>query len=163
VLQFEVNRIFEEREVDVGPEAAEPAAFELPGYDFLEEIGRGATSVVFKARQRSLDRLVAIKIMSLRGTDEKRLARQRQEGEILAQFQHPNVVHIYEVTTDRQFLYLVMEFVDGSTLDRPSSERSLPAREAARLMLTIAGTVHAVHEAGVLHRDLKPSNILLTA
>ena len=163
-LQFELSRILDRPTTELkAKQECLAKEFELPGYEFLEEIGRGATSVVVKARQQSLDRLVAIKIMAIRGTDEKRLSRQRQEADILAHFQHPHVVHIYEVVTDRQFLYLVMEYIDGQTLERRSGERSLPPRDAARLISILAETVHAVHEAGVLHRDLKPSNILLTS
>ena len=89
---------------------------ELAGYEFLEEIGRGAAGVVYKARQTSLGRFVAIKVVVLPGADAKQLARQRQEAEILARLHHPNVVHIYEVRDHRGCLHLVMEYVDGKTL-----------------------------------------------
>ena len=136
---------------------------ELSGYEFLEEIGRGAAGVVYKARQQSLDRFVAIKVVSIPGADAKLLARQRQEAEILARLHHPNVVHIYEVRDHRGCLHLVMEYVDGTTL-AARVRGILPAPvESARLALTLADTVQAVHEAGVLHRDLKPSNVLQSA
>ncbi len=136
---------------------------ELSGYEFLEEIGRGAAGVVYKARQKSLDRFVAIKVVAIPGADAKLLARQRQEAEILARLHHPNVVHIYEVRDHRGCLHLVMEYVDGTTL-AARVRGSLPAPdESARLALTLADTVQAVHEAGVLHRDLKPSNVLRSA
>ena len=70
---------------------------ELPGYEFLERIGGGASGSVYRSRQLSLDRDVAIKVLPMRGGDPKRLARQRQEAEILAHLRHPNVVHVYEV------------------------------------------------------------------
>jgi tRNA A-37 threonylcarbamoyl transferase component Bud32/tetratricopeptide (TPR) repeat protein len=136
---------------------------ELPGYEFLEEIGRGAGGVVYKARQESLDRFVAIKVVAIPGADPKLLARQRQEAEILARLHHPNVVHIYEVVDYRGFLHLVMEYVDGTTLAARVGGILPVPEESARLALTLANTVQAVHEAGVLHRDLKPSNVLRTA
>jgi len=136
---------------------------ELSGYEFLEEIGRGAAGVVYKARQESLERFVAIKVVALSGAGAKQLARQRQEAEILARLHHPNVVHIYEVREHGGCLYLVMEYVDGTTL-AARVRGTLPAPdESARLALTLACAIQAVHEAGVLHRDLKPSNVLLTA
>ncbi len=97
------------------------------------------------------------------GADPKRLARQRQEAEILAHLRHPNIVHVYEVLDHAGCLYLVMEFVDGPTLQESAAGVPLAASEAAKLVLTLAQTMQAVHEAGVLHRDLKPSNVLLPA
>ena len=100
---------------------------------------------------------------SIPGADAKQLARQRQEAEILARLHHPNVVHIYEVRDHRGCLHLVMEYVDGTTLAARVRGRLPAPDESAQLALTLADTVQAVHEAGVLHRDLKPSNVLLTA
>ena len=137
--------------------------FGLSGYEFLEEIGRGAAGVVYKARQESLDRFVAIKVVAIRGADAKQLARQRQEAEILARLHHPNVVHIYEVRDHRGCLHLVMEYMEGKTLAARVEGRLPAPDESARIASTLADTVQAVHEAGVLHRDLKPSNVLLTA
>lgn len=136
---------------------------ELAGYEFLEEIGRGAVGVVYKARQESLDRFVAIKVVAIRGADAKQRARQRQEAEILARLHHPNIVHIYEVQDHRDGLHLVMEYVDGGTLAARVRGRLPTPEESARLALTLSDTVQTVHESGVLHRDLKPSNVLLTA
>jgi serine/threonine-protein kinase len=137
--------------------------FDLPGYEFLEQIGSGASGVVYRARQQALGRWVAIKVMSLAAADAKQLARQRQEADILARLHHPNVVHIYEVREHRGCLYLVMEYVEGTTLaDRGRTSLLLPV-ESARLVAALAETVQAVHEAGVLHRDLKPSNVLITS
>ncbi len=129
--------------------ADEVRDLELPGYEFLERIGSGASGVVYRARQQALGRFVAIKVLGIAGADGKQLARQRQEAEILARLHHPNVVHIYEVREYRGCLHLVMEFVDGSTLADRANERLLAPDEAARLTLTLADTVQAVHDAGV--------------
>jgi len=160
-LQFDISRVFADSAELFDLDAAEPEHdLELPGYEFLEELGRGGSGVVFKARQTSLDRLVAVKVLATGGADPKWLARQRQEAEILARLSHPNVVHVYEVGQRGGCLYLVMEFVDGPTLREFAAGKPLEAGEAARLALALADTMHAVHEAGVLHRDLKPSNVL---
>jgi serine/threonine protein kinase len=137
-------------------------AIELPGYEILERLGSGAGGVVYRARQSGLGRFVAIKAMALAGADARQLARQRQEAEILARLHHPNVVHVYEVREYGGRLHLVMEYVEGTTLAGRTREQLLAPDESARLALTLAETVQAVHEAGVLHRDLKPSNVLVT-
>jgi len=111
----------------------------------------------------SLDRHVAIKVLPMPGGDPKRLARQRQEAEILAHLRHPNVVHVYEVAHHNGCLYLVMEFIDGPTLKEFAAGKALAANEAAQLVLTFAATMQVVHDAGFLHRDLKPSNVLVPA
>jgi serine/threonine-protein kinase len=124
-------------------------------FELLEELGRGGMGVVYKARQKSLDRLVA--------TDDDR-ARFRIEAHSAAQLKHPNIVTVYEVgTTDGQ-AYICMEFVGGPTLaQRVASDGPLPPREAARLVAIIARAVQHAHSEGILHRDLKPSNVLLVA
>ncbi len=159
-VQFHVDDFLDSaHEAVAGDEVRE---LELPGYEFLERLGSGASGVVYRARQQALGRFVAIKVLGIAGADGKQLARQRQEAEILARLHHPNVVHIYEVREYRGCLHLVMEFVDGSTLaDRAGA--TLGTDEAARLTLMLADTVQAVHEAGILHRDLKPSNVLVTS
>ncbi len=162
-MQFKVDRMLGSFEVTNGIDVEdEVSQLELPGYEFVDEIGRGAAGVVYRARQESLGRFVAIKVFTISGADAKQLARQRQEAEILARLHHPNVVHIYEVRDHRGCLHLVMEFIDGSTLADRTRGRLLGAIESARLTATLAEAVHAVHESGILHRDLKPSNVLLT-
>jgi eukaryotic-like serine/threonine-protein kinase len=166
-LQFEVSRILDDGRPGDGGDGA-PDDFESPrpmpeltGYEFLKRIGGGGSGIVFLARQVSLDRYVAIKVLPMPGADAKRLARQRQEAEILAHLRHPNVVHVYEVVEQDGCLYLVMEYVEGSTLKEVAAGKPLTANKAARIVLALSDTMQAVHEAGVLHRDLKPSNVLV--
>ncbi|MBI2826215.1 MAG: protein kinase [Planctomycetia bacterium] len=140
-----------------------PRQMELPGYEFLEELGRGATGVVYLARQKSLNRQVAVKVLASGMSDAKRLARQRKEAEILGRLHHPHVVQIHEVIIRGGHLHLVMEYVDGPTLRESTGGKPIPNSKAASLVRTLAGTIDAVHQAGVLHRDLKPSNVLLSA
>ena len=163
-VQFEVSSLFQSQVEGLDWEDSEfDTDLALPGYDSLEEIGRGAAGVVYKARQQSLNRLVAVKVLASPGSDEKRSARQRQEAELLGRLRHPNVVHVYEVVYHRGHVHLVMELIEGPTLRERSSGKPWNARDAAQLILTLSEAVHAVHEAGILHRDLKPSNVLLTA
>jgi serine/threonine protein kinase/formylglycine-generating enzyme required for sulfatase activity len=162
-LQFSLHRILVEASDDhaIATDAGS-GDVELPGYAFLNEIARGASGVVYQARQESLGRFVAIKVIPIAGADATRLARHRQEAEILAQLNHPHVVHIHEVREYRGCFHLVMEYVCGTTLAAHNAGRPLTPENAVHLAITLAETVHAVHEAGVLHRDLKPSNVLVT-
>jgi formylglycine-generating enzyme required for sulfatase activity/tetratricopeptide (TPR) repeat protein len=136
----------------------------VPGYEILAELGRGGTGVVYQARQVRLGRVVALK-MILAGAQAgaRDRARFRAEAEALARLQHPNVVQIHEVGDDGGRPYLALEYVDGGTLADKLRGTPQPAREAARLVETLARAVHAAHEKGVVHRDLKPANVLLTA
>jgi hypothetical protein len=143
-----------------GPAGAPPA---IPGYEILGELGRGGMGVVYKARQVKLDRLVALKVIwGGARAEPSLLARFRLEAEALARLQHPNIVQVYDVGEQDSCPYLALEYVDAGSLDQQLSGKPLPARTAARLMATVAGAVHAAHQAGVLHRDLKPANILVS-
>jgi WD40 repeat protein/serine/threonine protein kinase len=131
-------------------------------YEVMSELGRGGMGVVYKARDRELKRLVAIK-MILAGAfaDGEHLARFRLEAEAVARLDHPNIVQIYETGTDDGRPYFVLEFLGGGTLAQKIAGRSLQPREAAALIQELAEAVDYAHQRGVVHRDLKPANILL--
>jgi serine/threonine-protein kinase len=132
-------------------------------FELLEELGRGGMGVVYKAWQKSLDRIVALKMVreAHLATEEDR-ARFRTEAESAARLKHPNIVTVYEVGSTAGEAYFCMEFVDGQTLAAHSrTSGPLPPREAAMLVAIIARAVAHAHAQGILHRDLKPSNILL--
>lgn len=134
----------------------------VAGYEILEELGRGGMGVVYKARQSGLRRLVALK-MILVGcqADEERLARFRDEAEVLAQLEHPNIVKIHEVGEQDGRPYFSFEFVNGGSLAQRLGATPQPARPAAVFVEKLARAVHVAHEQGIIHRDLKPANILL--
>jgi serine/threonine protein kinase/tetratricopeptide (TPR) repeat protein len=142
-----------------GNEAAWPT---VPGYEILGELGRGGMGIVYQARQRSLKRIVALKMILMgphAGPEE--LARFRAEAEAVARFQHPNIVQIYEVGEHDGLPFFSLEFVAGGSLHDYLQGKPQPPRQAAELVATLAGTIHYAHQRGVVHRDLKPANILL--
>ncbi len=134
-----------------------------PGYELLEEIGRGGMAVVFRAKQQILNRIVALKMLLAGGVaNPEVLARIQQEAQAVAQLQHPGIVQIHEVGEHRGLPFLSLEYVPGGTLHEWLSGRPLPPLEAARIIEQLARTTQYAHERGVVHRDLKPANVLLT-
>jgi WD40 repeat protein/serine/threonine protein kinase len=135
---------------------------DLGDYQLLQEIGRGGMGVVFKARQLSLNRTVAVKIL-LAGplAGGQRLERFRAEAEAVAHLQHPNIVAIYGVGEHKGAPFFSMEYVPGRTLADLVAQRPLPAEVAARYLQIIAEAIQYAHEHGIVHRDLKPSNVLI--
>src|SRR5438477_1060745 len=137
---------------------------ELGDYELLEEIGRGAQGVVFRARQKSLNRTVALKVISLgQWASKAHLKRFRREAEAAASLDHPCIVPIYEVDERDGSCYFSMKFVEGGQLDEVTRREPMPIRRAVELIAKVARTVHYAHEHGILHRDIKPGNILLDA
>ena len=144
---------------------AENAApqMEVGGCVLLEKIGRGGMGVVFKARQRSLGRIVAVKMLAGGPlASETFLARFKAEAEAAAALQHPGIVSVHEVGEDESGTpWFSMDFIAGPSLAERLAGGPLEPREAARLTKRTAEAMHYAHGRGLLHRDLKPSNILL--
>jgi eukaryotic-like serine/threonine-protein kinase len=135
----------------------------IPGYEVLDELGRGGMGVVYKARQAKLKRLVALKMILSSRADAAELARFRAEAVKLARLQHPNIVQIHEVGEHEAAPYFSMEFVPGGSLARYLAGTPVPAGEAAMLVETLAHAMHHAHQRGIVHRDLKPANVFLAS
>src|SRR6266498_1042006 len=137
---------------------------ELGDYELLEEVGRGGQGVVFRARQKSLNRIVALKVIGLgQWATKAHLKRFRLEAEAAARLDHPSIVPIYEVGERDGQCYFSMKFVDGGQLDQVVKHTPISLRQAVELIAKVARTVRYAHEHGILHRDSKPGNILLDA
>src|SRR5512132_701071 len=160
----EASRDQENATVADSKEAVRAASMlgELGDYELLEEIGRGGQGVVFRARQKRLNRTVALKVISLgQWASKAHLKRFRREAEAAAGLDHPGIVPIYEVGERDGSCYFSMKFVEGGQLDEVTRRERMPIRRAVELIAKEARTVHYAHEHGILHRDIKPGNILL--
>jgi serine/threonine protein kinase/Tfp pilus assembly protein PilF len=134
----------------------------LGDYELLEELGRGGQAVVYRARQKSLNRIVALKVIrSGQWTTPSHLKRFQLEAEAAASLDNPNIVPIYEVGEHNGCCYFSMKLVGGGQLDEISKHEPMPTRRAAELIARLARAVHYAHERGILHRDIKPGNILI--
>ena len=135
---------------------------EFGDYELLEEIGRGGQGVVYRARQKSLNRTVALKVIGLgQWSTTPHLKRFRHEAEAAARLDHPQIVPIYEIGERDGSCYFSMKFVEGGQLDEIVRREPMPPRRAAELLVKIARTVQFAHDHGILHRDIKPGNILV--
>ncbi len=143
-----------------------PAAgvLQIPGYEVLEELGRGGMGIVYKARQQALDRPVALKML-LAGpfAAPQELERFHRETTALACLRHPSIVAVFDAGDVEGRPYFTMEFIEGGSLAQKLAGTPQPAGAAAALLSTLAEAVQVAHQAGIVHRDLKPGNILLTA
>jgi serine/threonine protein kinase len=146
------------------PGTTETTGTRFGDYELREEIAKGGMGVVFKARQASLNRVVALKmILAGRFASRESVRRFRAEAEAAAQLRHPNILPIYEVGEEEGHQFFAMEFVEGRNLSELARHGPLPAERAARYVQLVAGAVQHAHEHGIIHRDLKPSNVLVDA
>jgi TolB-like protein/Tfp pilus assembly protein PilF/predicted Ser/Thr protein kinase len=155
--------------VDKLPRDSTPAGgMEMPidfgDFELLEEIGRGGQGVVYRARQKSLNRTVALKVIGLgQWATKAHVKRFHLEAGAAASLDHPCIVPIYEVGEREESCYFSMKFIDGGQLDEVVKRKPISTRTAAELIAKLARTVHHAHEHGILHRDIKPLNILIDA
>jgi serine/threonine protein kinase len=138
------------------------AGLVLDDFELLEEVGRGGMGAVFKARQKSLDRIVAIKtLLAHHFTHTAILQRFLAEARAAAALSHPNIVKIYQVGECPAGHYFVMEYIEGRSLKDILQERTAPISWTVALMSVVAEAIHHAHKQGIIHRDLKPSNIMI--
>ena len=138
------------------------APVEFGDYELLEEIGRGSQGMVYRARQKSLNRIVALKVIALgHWATEPHVKRFRREAEAAARLNHPCIVPIYEVGERDGACYFSMGLVEGGQLDAILEREPMPIRSAVELIVKLARTVQYAHQHNILHRDIKPGNILL--
>jgi len=137
---------------------------QVEGYQILKELGRGAMGVVYKARQKKLNRIVALK-MVLAGAhaSPEQLARFYTEAEAVAHLHDRHIVQIYEVGENQGLPYFSLEYVDGGSLAERISGKPQPVSESAQQVERLARAMAYAHQQGIIHRDLKPANVLLTA
>jgi eukaryotic-like serine/threonine-protein kinase len=131
-------------------------------YELLEEIARGGMGVVYRARQTTLGRIVAVKmIVAGRLANEQDVQRFQSEAQAAASLKHPNIVPIHEVGQHEGWHYFSMDYIEGHDLATVLRQNLLPAKTAASYVRQMAEAIHYAHQQGILHRDLKPSNILI--
>src|SRR5215469_2888549 len=134
----------------------------FPQLEILECLGRGGMGVVYKARQKTLNRFVALKLLAPERVQDPQFAdRFVREAQALAALNHPNIVTIYDFGQAGGFYFLLMEFVDGLNLRRLLQARKLAPEEALAIVPSICDALQYAHVRGIVHRDIKPENILL--
>jgi len=151
-----------ERSTVAQPERVESAAKRFGDYELLDEIARGGMGIVYRARQVSLNRIVAVKVLLFgQFSSEEFVERFRSEAEAAAALQHPNIVAIHEIGEHEGQRYFSMAYIEGKNLAELARDKPLPAKLAATYLQTVAEAIHYAHQRSVLHRDLKPSNVLV--
>ncbi len=134
---------------------------QIPGYEILSEIGRGGMGIVYKARQLSVKRFVAIKVINGAKQNQRELSKRlRREADALGRLNHEHVVRVYDVIDLGETVCLVLEYIDGQNLAQRAAGSAIDHRSAAEIALTVAKTMGDVHRTGLLHRDLKPANLM---
>lgn len=135
----------------------------IPGFEVLDELGRGGMGVVYKARQIHLNRMVALKMILNGGGSEEAIARFKLEAEAIARVRHPGIVQVYDIAEYNGMPYFTLEFCDGGSLARELREGAFAPKRCAEVVEQLARAMQVAHEARVIHRDLKPANILKTS
>ena len=158
-----VGQVFKpEQTLDFSVSQSTKYKIEIPGYELIHELGRGAMGVVYKACQIRADRIVALKLMiNIDHARPEEIERFTVEAQSSARLHHPNIVQVYEVGQSDQSPYFTQEFVSGGTLSRKIAKQMLGHAEVAKVMHTLAVAVAYAHSRNIVHRDLKPLNILL--
>ena len=147
---------------EVGSESVKK--FEIPGYEIIERLGKGSMGLVFKARQTSVDRIVAVKVLldSL-AQNKEFIKRFQREAKIAAKLQHNNIVNAIDAGEVEGHHYFVMEYVEGATIkDELDKNKVFDEKVALKIVMAVAEAMKHAHERGLIHRDIKPENVILT-
>src|SRR5579859_713983 len=139
---------------------------QLGQYEILALLGQGGMATVYRARQLTVQREVAVKVITLgsvQSDDSTFVARFQREAQTVASLSHPNILKVFDYGVEENVLYLVMELMPGGSLNRLMAKGSLPPKLASRLLNQIASALDYAHQKGIIHRDLKPQNVLLDA
>src|SRR2546426_2855424 len=132
-------------------------------YHILEKLGEGGMGVVYKARDTHLDRLVALKVLPPeKVADPERKRRFVQEAKAASALNHPNIITIHDIASENGIDFIVMEYVQGKTLDALVPRKGLRLNETLKLAIQMADALATAHSAGIVHRDLKPGNLMVT-
>ena len=156
------NRLANARDLSKQYNRANMDGGELGHFSLLEKIGEGGMGRVYKARDKRLDRFVAIKLLAeMRSTDADRRARFVQEAKAASALNHPNIITVHEIDEQDGQTYIVMELVDGKPLNELIPRKGMRLTDALRIAAQVADALTAAHAAGIVHRDLKPANIMV--
>ncbi len=142
-------------------------SLKLGEYTIVRELGRGGMGIVYEAKQRTLNRRVALKLLPMASMlDARQISRFKNESHAAAQLQHPNIVPVYSFGVERGIHFYAMQFIEGQTIDSwiaSSVDDQSPHqwRQTARIITDAADALHCAHECGIVHRDIKPSNLML--
>jgi predicted Ser/Thr protein kinase len=147
---------------DVGSETGKK--FQIPGYEIIERLGKGSMGLVFKARQTSVDRIVAVKVLlDTLAQNKEFIKRFQREAKIAAKLQHNNIVNAIDAGEVEGHHYFVMEYVEGATIkDELDKNKVFDEKVALKIVLAVADAMKHAHERGLIHRDIKPENVILT-
>jgi eukaryotic-like serine/threonine-protein kinase len=138
--------------------------FEIPGYEIIEKLGKGSMGLVFKARQTSVDRIVAVKVLlDTLAQNKEFIKRFQREAKIAAKLQHNNIVNAIDAGEVEGHHYFVMEYVEGATIkDELDKSKVFDEKVALKIVMAVAEAMKHAHERGLIHRDIKPENVILT-
>ncbi|MBE2286092.1 MAG: serine/threonine protein kinase [Prosthecobacter sp.] len=151
-----------ETNASLPPLTPEELAPHFPQLEILECLGRGGMGVVYKARQKSLNRLVALKLLAPERADDPQFAaRFEKEAQALAALNHPHIVSVFDFGQASGFYYLLMEFVDGVNLRQLLQSKRLTPKEALSIVPPVCDALQCAHDHGIVHRDIKPENLLI--
>ncbi len=147
---------------EVGSESVKK--FEIPGYEIIEKLGKGSMGLVFKARQTSVDRIVAVKVLlDTLAQNKEFIKRFQREAKIAAKLQHNNIVNAIDAGEVEGHHYFVMEYVEGATIkDELDKNKVFDEKVALKIVMAVAEALKHAHQRGLIHRDIKPENVILT-